>query len=580
MSLMLSQPRIDVDSPVVPVVVFDPPVVRPGELSTYRLTFNALEESIEWSGQLSSQPPLQWRTGGHGQILAMTGASLQPRTSFNFHVRAPAVGAVVVPAFTAIVYGKTVTIPAARLEVVAAPPPSVAPAQRLTLEIPTNLYVGQSTRLSALFPGLPAVLAQGQAPVQMIGEGLIVDQSSFRAHSEMKSLAPGVGRGPVLVYDANFTPLRTGRLSVFAQSFIMGRPLPTTFTTGQTTITGYQPHYLLLDSDPVEIEVKPLPREGELPGFTGAIGSYSLLGQPELSTNVVRVGEPLRLRIRVRGDVDSDLVRLVPPPPPRVRDWQVLISRDEGTIPQIIQAQGFTTLCYILIPLAETVRATPAIPFASFDANLGLYADLTIPPLEVKVVPGGLPIDSNALLKAESIEAPPEKEIVLSGLAPSPGLSVSTLTPLQRRAWFPLVQLAPAVGFLGLWGWDRRRRYLELHPEVVLRRRARRALRRERRAAQRAARSGDAGTFAARAVGALQAACAPYYPAEPGALVGSDVLAVLAEGDRSGRPGLVIRRVFQFTDASRFAGASFGADETLSLRPELEKVLEGLEARL
>src|SRR5579859_644946 len=47
MSLMLSQPKIDVESPVTPMAFFDPPIVRPGELVIYRISMNALEESVE-----------------------------------------------------------------------------------------------------------------------------------------------------------------------------------------------------------------------------------------------------------------------------------------------------------------------------------------------------------------------------------------------------------------------------------------------------------------------------------------------------------------------------------------------------
>ena len=44
--LMISQPKIDIDSPVSATAVFDPPVAGPGQTAIYRVTFNALEESI------------------------------------------------------------------------------------------------------------------------------------------------------------------------------------------------------------------------------------------------------------------------------------------------------------------------------------------------------------------------------------------------------------------------------------------------------------------------------------------------------------------------------------------------------
>jgi len=105
-------------------------------------------------------------------------------------------------------------------------------------------------------------------------------------------------------------------------------------------------------------------------------------------------------------------------------------------------------------------------------------------------------------------------------------------------------------------------------------------LRRKRRAVRRAAQAKDASGFAAAAVSALRVACAPHYPAEPRALVGSDVLALVRETGGNGRAGDVVRRFFAVTDASRFATAGGDAAELLALEPELERVLQQLEERL
>jgi hypothetical protein len=150
------------------------------------------------------------------------------------------------------------------------------------------------------------------------------------------------------------------------------------------------------------------------------------------------------------------------------------------------------------------------------------------------------------------------------------------LIPLQTSPWFLVVQVIPAGAFLGLWTWDRRRRYFEQHPDVLLRRRARRALHRERRALRRAARDQDAAQFAGAAVTAMRVACAPHYPAEPRALVGSDILQVLGSNGESE----IVRRFFAVSDASRFAATSTDTSGLLALQPELEKVLEQLEAKL
>ena len=57
----------------------------------------------------------------------------------------------------------------------------------------------------------------------------------------------------------------------------------------------------LVDSDPVTIAVRPLPKAGELPGFTGGIGNFTI-DPPALTTNRLRVGEPVRLTVTFASD--------------------------------------------------------------------------------------------------------------------------------------------------------------------------------------------------------------------------------------------------------------------------------------
>ena len=279
----------------------------------------------------------------------------------------------------------------------------------------------------------------------------------------------------------------------------------------------------------------------------------------------------------------AGFARLVAPPAPRVRDWQVLAATSEGEPARLLQAHGFASFDYTLIPMTEEARSTPPIPFSCFDPARGVYTDLTIPAMPVTVRPGRVPAEWQTILQEASTAGEAEEEFTLSGLAPAPGRSAASLAPLQSQSWFPLVQLAPAAAFVGLWGWDRRRQYLEQHPQNLLRRRARRALRREWRVVRRAARAGDGPRFASAAVSALRVACAPHFPAEPRALVGGDVLQLLGPTDGpdgSAVAAAAVRRLFAVTDALRFSVASESATDLLVLEPELERILERLKERL
>jgi len=575
MQLMMAQPRIEVDVPVTPVVAFDPPIIKPGEESTYRVTLNALETAVEWPAKIPSPQKLECRAGAHGQILTLSGPMLVPRTTFNYRVKSSQAGQYTIPEFTIKVNGKSVSVPSAQIEVTTDIPQTIPPAQLLLLEIETNsLFVGQTVHARVLLPGSAGGVVQSLGQVLINGQGFIVDQTS--AHARIEAMPLGPQRRPVntFVYELMLTPIATGKLKISAQGFAVGNRVVGGIIMPNP---GASPQYTLVDSDPITLEIRPLPKESEPPGFTGAVGIYSV-DPPEISTNTIMVGEPVKLKVKVHGD--GNLARLVPPSPPRQQDWQIFPATLDSTPPQIIRAQGSVTFTYTLIPLSQKSRVTPAVPFCAFDPERRAYQDLTIASVPVTILPGtATAADLQALVQAEATDTAPEEEPVLSGLSAKPGLA-GGLAPTQQRGWFPLLHLLPASTLLGLWFWDRRRRFLEQHPEIVIRRRALRALRRERRLLERVAAMRDSAHFAAVAVNAMKVAVAPHYPAEPRALVGKDVLAMMQESERSGRSGQTVRKLFSTEDELCFAARRVDANELLELKPEIEGVLDRLEARL
>jgi hypothetical protein len=590
MSMMMSQPKVDLSAPIVAIASFDPPTVRPGQKSIYRVTFNALEQMVEWPATIAAPPGLSLSAGAHGQIMQPTSTgTLQPRTTFNSRAVASATGQFTLPGFVVQVNGQPVSVPPARLEVVPVAPALSPFSPRLQLEVSkTNLFIGEPVSVRILLPGSAGVVAQAGPPVQFPGQGFLVDQASARQRFEMRAIE-GTNL-PSYIYETVVIPIDAGTLPLSAQAHTAGN-----FFGGPIILSGPGASasptlYTLVESDPVDLHVRPLPMEGRLPGFAGAIGRLTL--EPSrIETNALRVGEPVKLTVVVRGEGPTG--RLVPPPPPKVRDWQIFPAAGATpvqptftpgmSIAARLAAMGnLVGFTFTLVPLVDSVTETPAIPFSYFDPETQTYIDLSVPPVPVSVAGrDALAADARALLQTGGEERPAEP--VLGSLARSTGWSVHSLVPIQQRAWFPLAQLAPAAAFIGLWFWDRRRRFLERNPEVVWRRRARRTLRRERGRMRRAAGRGDSPAFAAAALDAIRAACAPDFQAEPRALIGSDVLLVIRETDRSleapaGEPA--VRRLFESTDASRFGAATAADAPLLGLRPELEKVLERLEARL
>jgi hypothetical protein len=562
--LQVAQPTVDVSSPVTATATFDPPVVRAGETAFYRVTVDATESSIQWPDEISAPPELKFGRGARGQLTQFLGNKYRPLTSFVYEVRPAAAGNFTVTNFSVNVYGKPVEIPAAGLEVVAADAAmpaaaSVGVPRKLVLEISqTNVVLGEPFHVSVLLPAGPGNQIEALREIQLNGDGLMTDKTATQ--QSIKAVKINGQLKPAFVCEMIATPIAAGPVKFSAQAFTAGREFSGAISIqGRVVIPGGPPQYVLLVSDTAEIHVRPLPSAGVLPGFTGAIGRF-FCGPPELSSDRLRVGEPAHLKVVFHSI--GDLSRLTPPDPPRSPHWQVIPDNPPET--------GYT-----LIPLTDEARATPAIPFSYFDPASAKYVDLTIPPLPVTVVGDSLPLQLPAYDDATKSAAP----LKLSGLAPTPGLTVESLEPLQLRGWFLGVQLAPVVGFLALWQWDRRRRFFEAHPEIVRRRRARRALWREKHKLQKAIARGDAAAFVEHAANAMKITCAPREAANPRALVCADVLAQLDGADPTGRAGETVRKIFAAADA-QFAASPQSQTDCLAIKSDVDAVLQELEEKL
>ncbi len=604
MQLMLTQPPIEISTNVTVTASFDPPVIATGGMATYRVTVNAVSDSVRWPEDVLTPSELTLRFSARGQILQPAADKIRPTTTINHHVSVTKPGTFIIPEFKIRVYGKPVTVPAARLEVLPQLPPGSPLPQRIYLQLAeTNAYCGQPVKVRILMPSIRGNVIQSLSQVQLNGDGILLDQSAVRQRIQSMEFpgntapvyaptyapkSPGRPQdqtnpttAPVYIYESTITPLVAGRLSITAQGFTAGNQFTGGIVIqGNVTIPGGQPQYVLLDSDAVTLDVEPLPRTGLLPGFTGAIGQFTA-APARLSADVVRVGD--MVKVLATFESEGETKRLLAPPPPAVTNWQMFPPLAEGAPVVTPRADGLfssaITFSYSMIPLTNSMTHTPAIPFSYFDPQLQKYVDLTIPPLPITIRAGAVSEEAQALAQAAASRRADQK-LKLSGLATAPGRTIGAFVPLQQRATFWGLQLLPLVSFALLWYWDRRRRFWEQHPELVRRSQARRALRRERKVLRAATLANDEARFAASAVLALRVACAPHFPATPRALVGRDILEVFDDATRNGRTGEVVRQLFARTDAAQFSATAPRTGELLALQPELEQLLDILEAKL
>ena len=576
-TMIRSASSFDADAPAEARAEFDPPEGVVGGKVLYRVSVTALDESFELPDKFPLPAGLELQRGGRGQNYEPTGANkIRARTTIIFHATLTTNGSFTIPAFQAMAYGKPVEIPAATITV--APAGTGAPEEpSLLLVTPPRgtVYVGQALGITLTLTQEPPHVVPLLSEARITGDFIFSEQfvSAMRPGNIQRD-----GRSvPASLEDVTITPVRAGPQKFVGQAFTyVTRPVP-----GQPGVMPTESQ--LLDSEPFTLDVQPLPKNGELAGFTGAVGQFKV-DPPTLSASTVRAGEPLTLTILIRGS--GNIGRILPPEPPSARDWQTFPATGEDLPPEVAHQIGSIRFSYTMIPLNDRISATPPIPFSSFDPETKSYTDLTIPgvPLTVQPSPAGAIAQTGSspadLARANTNDAPEEKELTLADVTKTPGWAMGGLTPVQQRAWFWALQLVLASVLAGLWGWDRRRRFLREHPEVILKRRARRGMRRELRIARRAAAARDAAAFARSGAGALREACAPHGAANPAALVCADVLQELPPADRQGGGAEMVRRLFAAADALNFGGPAREGPELLALEPELERVLEQLKTRL
>src|SRR5260370_206934 len=128
----------------------------------------------------------------------------------------------------------------------------------------------------------------------------------------------------------------------------------------------------------------PCPRGGGAAVFRGPSATLPW-PPPSLGTNLLKVGQPVKLSVYVRDS--SGLSRIAPPPPPASADWQIFAGSGDAAS-GIPPGRGIALFTYTLVPLVASLRETPAIPFSYFDPVRRLYQHLTIPPMAVTVNSG------------------------------------------------------------------------------------------------------------------------------------------------------------------------------------------------
>jgi len=344
-------------------------------------------------------------------------------------------------------------------------------------------------------------------------------------------------------------------------------PLESFFFTPTETVTRR--------SDPIPVNVLPLPAAGRPPGFSGAVGRFDLEVTADRDTS--QVNDAIGLKVRVTGE--GTLGAAGPPVLPEIADFKRFepkVTSSSSVVGDRMQSEKVWD--YVVIPLAPGVQTIPAVSFSYFDPRDRHYHAVTSKPLAVKV-------DRAEAGSVAGIPAVAQSDVRLlrrdiRHLKQANGALVDRSRPFYRSPFFLLLVLLPFAVDAGLWTWARTRDTSPAAARSRRERRARSVARRRLRDARRAMAPATARAFYASVAQAMTDYVGDKFGLPGAGLTQPRIEEMLEAHGAPEELRTAFHRTLETCDFARFAPASSGEEEMRQALRAAEETLIGLERSL
>jgi len=135
-------------------------------------------------------------------------------------------------------------------------------------------------------------------------------------------------------------------------------------------------------SDPVTIDVMPLPEEGRGPNFTGGVGDFDVSAQVDQTQ--IKSNAPLTLKISVKGHGNASLIEF-----PKVT-WpkEFRLYESQGRSKNLGQGMTEKSFDVVIIPQQTGELVIPSIPFEFFNPSTRTYVQKKTDQIKINVSQG------------------------------------------------------------------------------------------------------------------------------------------------------------------------------------------------
>jgi tetratricopeptide (TPR) repeat protein len=433
--------------------------IRIGETTTLSMTFQ--DCSPEGQPGLPPVSGLTYEARGQSSQMLFDGSSLSQSTTYTIEVRPNHPGDFTIPAVSVNLKGTRLSSRPLKLKVLSASTPQVAtgnePAFVRIVPSTNIIYLGQTIPVEVQCYCNDSV-GNLQLP-QLNADNFIV--GNIPRDPQRTRVRVGANLYNLMIFRVPATATKTGTLSLGPATWALGM--------GQRNqLFGFmQTQQLNLSSDAPQIRVLPIPTNGIPPGFSGAIGSFTLT-QCEAGPTSVGVGDPITLKIRISGSGNLAGVTL-PTDEPGWREFKTYppTSKFESSDP--LQIEGAKYFEQVISPMNDEIKEIPPFTFSYFDPSAGAYRTFSHPGIPLAVHPTAATPQPTIIASG----APPEpaaqsQEIV--HIKPEPGVARRPGPPLLQQPLFLTLQAVAPLLWLGALSWRRQKEKLASNPRLRRRR--------------------------------------------------------------------------------------------------------------
>ena len=504
-----------------------------------------------------------------GKELSLNNGQRMINSTFTYRVTPRIAGRFAIPPFKTMVAGKEIRSKALTLTVLdengnntpqkigKSPPPAL-----LRVKTPVKkVYVGE------VFPISMELLAQGlrqnHLPVpQLITEGIRFTRIRPQYRQSSQRAIGGILYQNVFLFDTGAVAMKPGKINVLFE-------LEVTVMDYRQDVFGRQ-RKLHLTSDPIPLEIVPLPKEGQPENFAGTVGNFQMTASAK--PNRVQVGEPIELSVTLSGQGALDNT-----PIPEADSWEGFKTHPATSEVQHTDTRHLKShkkFQRMIIPAQSTLSHLPALKFSYFNPRTEKYVTLETPPTPIEVTGSRTPAnpagDPPGLDGTQTFDNTPR----IKTIKETPGQLAETQPPLIIQPWFLAIPGTSLLALLAAFAYRKRAEYLKTHPDVARRLHVERITRKTMQTLNSSILENDPNTFSAGVQLVLREhiGMATNRPAEGITLktMEESGLRLPNESQES------LERLFQLDELTRFANASSPLDAKAALK-DLNRVLRDLK---